>query len=196
MYQPHFINQSKNFISGWYISKELCQEIITSTKGSNKLKFKGQEDSGGRGYIQAYLQNLSPDLHLQYLKELDNLFKLYWEEYPFIKEITRIPFAKVSTDSDDIEQVLVQKYLPNNYYSALHSETSGLKHNNRTLVFMTYLNSIADGGGTDWPCQDFQSRAEQGLTLLWPANWTHPHRGIVAPVEEKYILTGWYINTK
>jgi len=27
--------------------------------------------------------------------------------------------------------------------------------------------------------------------LIWPADWTHTHRGIVAPNEEKIIATGW-----
>jgi len=32
----------------------------------------------------------------------------------------------------------------------------------------------------------------QGNTLIWPADFTHPHKGIVAPKETKYIITGWY----
>ena len=32
----------------------------------------------------------------------------------------------------------------------------------------------------------------KGLTLIWPADWTHVHRGIVSASEEKYIITGWF----
>ena len=32
----------------------------------------------------------------------------------------------------------------------------------------------------------------KGLTLIWPADWTHLHRGVVSPSEEKYIITGWF----
>lgn len=195
IYQPHAINELKNFISGWYISKELCQDIVKSTQGPNRLKFYGQEYTGGRGYIQGLLKTLSPDLYNQYKIELTNLFNLYLEEYEFLKYNTPMPFARLSTNEQGIEHVLIQKYNKNNYFRVLHSETSGLKDNDRTLVFMTYLNDIKDGGGTEWPYQNFQSSAEQGLTLLWPANWTHPHRGIVSKTEEKYIITGWYINT-
>ena len=35
-------------------------------------------------------------------------------------------------------------------------------------------------------------KAEKGKTVIWPAEWTHTHRGIVAPKETKYIATGWY----
>ena len=34
--------------------------------------------------------------------------------------------------------------------------------------------------------------AEQGKTLIWPADWTHTHRGVGSLTEEKYIITGWY----
>lgn len=196
MYQPHPINESKNFISGWYISKDLCKEIVECTLGANRLKFVGQEATGGRGYIQAILKKLSPELHDRYVNELDKLFKLYLEEYSFLKYNTFVPFSKISKTDDGYEHVLIQKYKKNNYYSVLHSETSGLAYNERSIVFMTYLHDIKDGGGTEWPYQNFKSTAEQGLTLLWPANWTHPHKGIVSETEEKYIVTGWYINTK
>jgi len=32
----------------------------------------------------------------------------------------------------------------------------------------------------------------KGLTLIWPADWTHHHRGVVSPTQEKYIITGWF----
>ena len=28
--------------------------------------------------------------------------------------------------------------------------------------------------------------------MFWPAYWTHPHKGIPAPKETKYIVTGWF----
>jgi hypothetical protein len=33
----------------------------------------------------------------------------------------------------------------------------------------------------------------KGLTLIWPAIWTHPHRGVVSPTQTKYIATGWWM---
>jgi hypothetical protein len=32
--------------------------------------------------------------------------------------------------------------------------------------------------------------AKKGLTLFWPSDWTHTHRGIVSNIKEKYIVTG------
>ena len=34
-------------------------------------------------------------------------------------------------------------------------------------------------------------KPKKGLTIIWPAGWTHPHHGLPAPEETKYIATGW-----
>jgi hypothetical protein len=36
------------------------------------------------------------------------------------------------------------------------------------------------------------SPAKKGLTMIWPTDWTHIHRGIVSETKEKMIVTGWY----
>ena len=56
---------------------------------------------------------------------------------------------------------------------------------------MTYLNDGEDGG-TEFLYQKIASPAKKGLTLIWPANWTHTHRGIISSTNEKIIITGWF----
>jgi hypothetical protein len=56
---------------------------------------------------------------------------------------------------------------------------------------MTYLNDVEDGGGTEFLNQKLVVHAKKGKTLIWPADWTHTHRGVVSPTQEKYIITGW-----
>ena len=38
--------------------------------------------------------------------------------------------------------------------------------------------------------------AKKGLTLIWPAYWTHTHKGQISNKNEKYIATGWYSDDK
>jgi hypothetical protein len=57
---------------------------------------------------------------------------------------------------------------------------------------MTYLNDVHDAGGTEFFHQKLTVLPRKGLTLIWPADWTHTHRGIVSPTEEKYVITGWF----
>ena len=57
---------------------------------------------------------------------------------------------------------------------------------------MTYLNNVNDGGETQWKYQKIETKPVQGDTVIWPADWTHTHKGCVSKTETKYIITGWY----
>ena len=56
---------------------------------------------------------------------------------------------------------------------------------------MTYLNDIEEGGETEFYYQKLKVKPRKGLTLIWPVDWTHIHKGHIAPNEEKMIITGW-----
>ena len=60
----------------------------------------------------------------------------------------------------------------------------------RSLVFMTYLNDV-DDGGTEFLNQKCEVKARKNLTLIWPSDWTHTHRGVISQTKEKTIITGW-----
>ena len=57
---------------------------------------------------------------------------------------------------------------------------------------MFYLNDVEDEGETEFYYQKLKVKPKKGLTLIWPADWTHTHRGIPSKTQEKYIATGWY----
>jgi len=38
---------------------------------------------------------------------------------------------------------------------------------------------------------DLEIQPRKGLTLIWPAEWTHAHKGNLLNVDSKYIVTGW-----
>ena len=67
-----------------------------------------------------------------------------------------------------------------------------METSNRMLVWMFYLNSIKQGGGTRFQNYDRITNAVEGRLVIWPAGWTHVHHGIVSKTESKYIVTGWY----
>ena len=50
----------------------------------------------------------------------------------------------------------------------------------------------SDAGETEFFHQKIKVKPQKGLTIIWPAEWTHTHRGIVSPTQTKYIMTGWY----
>jgi hypothetical protein len=58
---------------------------------------------------------------------------------------------------------------------------------------MMYLNTVEKEGGTEFKYYNHIEKAEKGKVVLWPTDFTHTHRGLVAPEEEKIIMTGWYV---
>ena len=56
---------------------------------------------------------------------------------------------------------------------------------------MTYLNNVEDGGSTYFSHYDLDIKPQKGLTIIWPAEWTHAHKGNVINTGSKYIITGW-----
>ena len=57
---------------------------------------------------------------------------------------------------------------------------------------MTYLNDVTDGGETEWAYQDTKIKPKKGLSVIWPSEFTHMHRGVPSKTQEKYIVTGWF----
>ena len=87
----------------------------------------------------------------------------------------------------------IQKYLPSEGYFATHCENDGSSTTRmRMLAWMVYLNTVTDGGETEFPCQGVKFQPHCGDVLIWPAYWTHPHHGLASPSQEKIIMTGWY----
>ena len=122
------------------------------------------------------------------LKEVNNFYLEYTEKYP---EATWLGETGI------IEPISVQYYKPGEGYYEWHSERVGIDLDkegtvfNRHLVFMTYLNTVEDQGGTEFKYQNVITSAVKGKTLIWPADWTYTHRGIPSLTQDKYIITGW-----
>lgn len=63
----------------------------------------------------------------------------------------------------------------------------------RTLVFMVYLNDVDAGGETEFFYQQCQLKPTRGSLVLFPAGFTHTHKGAVPISGDKYILTSWVL---
>ena len=85
----------------------------------------------------------------------------------------------------------LQKYNPGQGYYTSHCENATPQTSNRILAWMFYLNTVPDGG-TYFDNYELEMDAVEGRLVIWPAYWTHFHRGIISETETKYIATGWH----
>lgn len=89
----------------------------------------------------------------------------------------------------------MQRTGPGGGYHVWHGEQGPGTHANRVIAYMVYLNSFEDGDGgeTEFLYQRLRVKPEENLMLLWPAAYTHAHRGNPVLTEKhKYIVTGWF----
>ena len=61
------------------------------------------------------------------------------------------------------------------------------------LVWTIYLNDIDAAGETEFLYQKVRVEPKENSCSIFPAGFTHMHRGNVVHGEKtKYILTGWF----
>lgn len=88
-----------------------------------------------------------------------------------------------------------QKTLPGEGYHVWHAEQGSGMDCSRVLTYMLYLNTldVEEGGETEFLYQKLRFRPEENVMLVWPAAFTHAHRGnMVLGNRSKYIITGWF----
>lgn len=89
----------------------------------------------------------------------------------------------------------MQRTAPGGGYHVWHSEQGNGAHAERALVYMLYLNSLApeEAGETEFLYQQLRVSPQENTMVLWPAAYTHAHRGnTVFGQNYKYIVTGWF----
>ena len=93
----------------------------------------------------------------------------------------------------EIEDLKIQKTEPSEGYHQWHSEwLDNEPCIKRYLVYTIYLNDIFSGGETEFLYQSYRIPPTKGTVVLFPAYFTHVHRGNPPLESTKYIMTGWF----
>ena len=177
-----------SMIGGWYIPSKICDELVHI--------FETNSDKHVKGVVGPHPARVNEDIKTStelvidpsyqhktffaYRTNLDEAMMTYEKRYPQLED-----FSKYGM----IESCQIQRYRPGEGFKGWHFERSG-KQDNRCLVFMTFLNTVPEAG-TRFKYQDLIVPAEKGLTLIWPPDFTHTHKGQITDKHQKYIITGW-----
>jgi len=85
----------------------------------------------------------------------------------------------------------VQKTSPGQGYHVWHYENPGRFFASRQMAFQFYLNTVDEGGETEFLYYPKRISPIEGRLILWPAGFTHTHRGNQPLSGDKYVVTGW-----
>ena len=190
-----FIKYNKanpHFIGSWMIEPiSICDDLINYFE----LNLKAQKRGATLGGVNTNTKD-STDIMIKpkeillpgnevfnaYFDKLFECYKNYIEEWPFLSDIAQ---------RLEIGSFNLQRYKPGQHFKKIHTERSSIENLHRIFAFMTYLNDVKEGGSTYFTHYDLEIKPSKGLTLIWPAEWTHAHRGNILKEGSKYIITGW-----
>jgi hypothetical protein len=77
-------------------------------------------------------------------------------------------------------------------YHAWHFESSSFFESRRVLAWSIYLNDDYEGGELEFLYFGRRMKLGAGDVVIFPAAFTHTHRGNMVLGGEKLLLTGWY----
>lgn len=175
------------------IPDDLCNtliaeyEVLASTSAEN-LKYgvyEGDKTNGGviaRKDTAYFFERERPQLSSEVHKYLNTMFDKYVDVFP---SAGVVPMYS--------NMCKVQKTPPKGGFHQWHCERGASINDPRVLVWMIYLNDCAEGEGTtEFLEQGLRIQPKKGTGVLFPADWTHMHRGNPVYTSDKYIATGWF----
>ena len=116
---------------------------------------------------------------------LQACFEEYIEKYSVLKP-PRLRGSSVKAQKTDPGQ---------GYHIWHHEQGDTIETSSRGLVYSLYLNSLDEkaGGETEFLYYKERIPAVENTLIIWPAGFTHAHRGnMVLGEKSKYIITGWF----
>jgi hypothetical protein len=115
--------------------------------------------------------------------------QVFWQDcYP--RYVAAVPTIS-QLQRHAIYHYKIQRTRPGEGYHVWHSEVECPESCRRILAWTLYLNTVDCGGETEFLHQHLRVQPEVGTVLIWPAYFTHQHRGNPPINCDKYIVTGW-----
>ena len=186
----NFIGIFDNFFKDDFINKcvnyfDFCQKLNMYHERKDKERRNDKHIIIDHEYEE--IKNSGIEAKSEFLGEFTNVF--YEEIYKIYLE--KFPYLKYSTNR--ILNLKIQKTLPTEGYHVWHYEQDGMLFGNRQTTFILYLNDVNNGGETEFLYQSCRISPKKNRFILWPAAYTHVHRGNPPLNESKYIATGWTV---
>jgi len=175
-----------------FLPEQACQDFLNFFERHKELGVVERRDSYDKGASQLNKNDESVSWHhteetkwtVQFggFREfmMEQLVMHYCDYYfPELKGLLQIYEGKV------------QRTEPGEGYHIWHCENIGYETRNRVLAWSMFLNTIDEGGETEFLEQGLRFKPKAGDVLIWPAYFTHPHRGNPPLSNDKYLATGW-----
>jgi hypothetical protein len=176
-------------------SKEYCERTIKYFDNMQENGFT-QNRINSEGAIKtskdddAFFAHDEESINLQLSGNMFSDFnKIFWKTY---QEQYAPNFSVLNNSgTHNNYSFKIQKTPIGGGYHVWHYESDNRQNCQRLLTWMLYLNDVEEGGETEFLYQHLRVKPKQGTLVIWPAAFTHTHRGNPPLTNNKYIVTGW-----
>ncbi len=170
--------QCQNFISLF----ETMKNMKMTMRRNPELEGTAHEKSDETFFLSDYIMG-SP-----HNPQFTGLMDKFWTNY---KDYTSKYSSLQNIRQHNVQQIRIQKTLPGEGYHLWHFENGYIDVAKRIVAWMVYLNDVEEGGETEFLYLHKRVRPKAGTMLIWPAGFTHTHRGNQPLSGSKYIITSW-----
>ncbi len=177
-----------NFISEFYSNID-CEYLIDYYEKLVDAGAVGPRDN--RNIVQDEQVNMNGLLQVEEITQ--SITQVFREWHGIVLAAVQEYYKKypiLNTRSFEFKYAKFQKTRPSQGYHMWHHD-SDPDDPYRKLVTLLYLNDDFNGGETEFLYQQCRITPEKGKFVLFPAPWTHTHRGNPPMGGNKYIMTGW-----
>lgn len=175
-----------------------CQHLISEFERlvSNGAGYSRQKGEGSPKHRKNDLQlGLNFGIHNVAWFKKDDAIKMFFDGLQKCYDEYTEQFSILKDGKITGTAMKMQRTDPGGGYHMWHAEQGNGDHAERVLVYMLYLNTLAqeEAGETEFLYQQRRVQPEENTVVIWPATFTHAHRGnTVFGERSKYIVTGWF----
>jgi hypothetical protein len=178
------------------VSPEYCKTVINhygKMEAMNKTRNRQQLEGIGSTLKDTHTYFLLDDLDSEvihsngliaseFAQAVLKANEIYASQYGILNAVANY---KIS------ETVKIQKTEPCGGYHMWHCEQCAVAYGRRVLQAILYLNDVEEGGETEFLYLSKRIKPKAGTLLLFPASFTHTHRGNPPLKGSKYLLNTW-----
>jgi hypothetical protein len=175
------------------IPDDLCDKFIefyNNAEASGTTRTRQQLNDSGKQHKDdsATAIELAMVLHIDSYEFVRTFFDIFWTCYA---EYSKEYWPLLEAPSHSVYTLKLQKTLPKQGYHVWHAENLDRDSSSRITAFMLYLNDVDEGGETEFLFESLRVKPTKGTLLIWPASYTHVHRGNPPLSGVKYVATAW-----
>ena len=195
------------------VSKKICDYFIDFFEAQDKLGNTWAGTMGG-GHVKKSWKHCT-DLNIRrdekvkelkvfddpahlvmlarYEKIVDEKFNDYFQKYNNGLGVHLDPMKFYSCKDVDTGPLMHRYIPPQESFQVWHADWGpwGGSPTHRMVVGMLYLNDVHEGGETEFYHQELSIQPTRGTIVVWPAYFTHAHRGNPPISNTKYIVNKW-----